>query len=78
VRIKLRQKIEGKRQKGESRAEPELLQHLEACLGKRSKGERGGTSEMKGEPVLEAGEGRKEEIKKKKKSIKGKRIGNSI
>lgn len=33
---------------------------------------------MKGEPVLEAGEGRKEEIKKKKKSIKGKRIGNSI
>lgn len=66
-------------ERGESRAEPELLQHLEVCLGKRNKGERGGTSEMKeGESVLEAeGEKRKEDIRKEK-SVKGKRIGNSV
>lgn len=61
-------------------AEPELL-HLEVCLGKRSKGERGGTSEMKGESVLEAGlggGGEEEEEMKRKKVLKGKRIGNSV
>ena len=58
-------------ERGESRAEPELW-HLEACLGKRSKGERGGTSEMKGEPVLEAGGEGKKRLKKRKKVLKGK------
>ena len=66
-------------ERGESRAEPELLQHLEVCLGKRNKGERGGSSEMKeGESVLEAEEEKKERRDKKRKSIKGKRIGNRV
>ena len=55
-------------ERGESRAEPELLQHLEVCLGKRNKGERGGSSEMKeGESVLEAEEEKKERRDKKRK-----------
>ena len=54
-------------ERGESRAEPELLQHLEFCLGKRNKGERGGSSETKeGESVLEA-EGEKNERRDKKR-----------
>lgn len=55
-------------ERGESRAEPELLQHLEVCLGKRNKGERGGSSEMKeGESVLEAEEEKQERRDKKRK-----------
>ena len=54
-------------ERGESRAEPELLQHLEVCLGKRNKGERGGSSETKeGESVLEA-EGEEKERREKKR-----------
>lgn len=88
--IPQRQKREGRRKKGrigrrkdtgESRTEPELLQHLEVCPAKRSKGDReGGTSEMKeGKSVFEAKKEKEKKIKERKeKSTKEKGVGKSV